>query len=55
MWIASTSAVIMIMPFLIEKELADLERSQVKQHQQILLGPMTTATAEAKKGQASAQ
>jgi len=39
-WVISTSAMIMLMPFLIEKELHDVEQSQVKQQQQMLLSSM---------------
>lgn len=37
-WIVSTSAFIMIMPYFIDKELQDVEKAQLKQQQQLLLG-----------------
>uniref|UniRef100_A0A914KFY5 Mitochondrial import receptor subunit TOM22 homolog n=1 Tax=Meloidogyne incognita TaxID=6306 RepID=A0A914KFY5_MELIC len=38
-WVLSTSAFIMILPYFIDKELRDMEKSQLKQQQQLLLGP----------------
>jgi hypothetical protein len=39
--VVSTSAFIMIMPYFVDKELQDLEKSQLKQQQQLLLGGRT--------------
>uniref|UniRef100_A0A915E4H9 Mitochondrial import receptor subunit TOM22 homolog n=1 Tax=Ditylenchus dipsaci TaxID=166011 RepID=A0A915E4H9_9BILA len=38
-WVVSVSAMIMLMPYYIEKEMHDLEKEQTKQQQQMLLGP----------------
>uniref|UniRef100_A0A914Y6H1 Mitochondrial import receptor subunit TOM22 homolog n=1 Tax=Panagrolaimus superbus TaxID=310955 RepID=A0A914Y6H1_9BILA len=38
-WIISTTAMIMVLPYIIEKERADNEKAQVQQQRQMLLGP----------------
>ncbi|CAI4228702.1 unnamed protein product [Auanema sp. JU1783] len=47
-WIAATTSLIMFMPYLIEKERSDFQKTQVAQQQQMLLGP-TAAMQAAKK------
>jgi import receptor subunit TOM22 len=38
-WVISTTAIIMVLPYIVEKERADNERAQVAQQRQMLLGP----------------
>ncbi|PAV84622.1 hypothetical protein WR25_00719 [Diploscapter pachys] len=38
-WIVATSSLVMFLPYIIEKERSDMERSQVLAQQQMLLGP----------------
>uniref|UniRef100_A0A7E4VFT3 Mitochondrial import receptor subunit TOM22 homolog n=1 Tax=Panagrellus redivivus TaxID=6233 RepID=A0A7E4VFT3_PANRE len=38
-WVVSTTAMIMVLPYVIEKERADNEKAQVAQQRQMLLGP----------------
>ncbi|KAL7070070.1 hypothetical protein ACQ4LE_010956 [Meloidogyne hapla] len=38
-WVLSTSAFIMILPYFVDKELRDMEKSTLKQQKQLLLGP----------------
>uniref|UniRef100_A0A183CM63 Mitochondrial import receptor subunit TOM22 homolog n=1 Tax=Globodera pallida TaxID=36090 RepID=A0A183CM63_GLOPA len=37
-WVLSTSAFIMVLPYFVDKELQDIEKTQLKQQQQLLLG-----------------
>ncbi|KAL3075149.1 hypothetical protein niasHS_013372 [Heterodera schachtii] len=37
-WVLSTSALLMVMPYIVDKELHDVEKAQLKQQQQLLLG-----------------
>uniref|UniRef100_A0A914HPW5 Mitochondrial import receptor subunit TOM22 homolog n=1 Tax=Globodera rostochiensis TaxID=31243 RepID=A0A914HPW5_GLORO len=37
-WVLSTSAFIMVLPYFVDKELQDIEKTQMKQQQQLLLG-----------------
>ncbi|KAI6244056.1 Mitochondrial import receptor subunit TOM22-like protein [Aphelenchoides fujianensis] len=39
LWIGTTSACLMILPVIIERELAEMAKSQILQQQQMLLGP----------------
>ena len=39
LWIGSTTAMIMVLPYIVEKERADNEKMQVAQQRQMLLGP----------------
>lgn len=38
-WVVSTTALIMVLPYIVEKERADNEKMQVAQQRQMLLGP----------------
>ncbi|CAI5442265.1 unnamed protein product [Caenorhabditis angaria] len=38
-WIVTTTSLIAFLPFIIEKEISDLEKTQVAQQRQMLLGP----------------
>ncbi|CAD5234689.1 unnamed protein product [Bursaphelenchus xylophilus] len=40
LWIGATSGILMLLPVIIEKELAELAKSQIQQQQQMLLGPV---------------
>ncbi|KAI6205464.1 RuvB-like helicase [Aphelenchoides besseyi] len=42
LWIGSTSACLMVLPVIIERELAEMAKSQILQQQQMLLGPSPT-------------
>ncbi|CAJ0957081.1 unnamed protein product, partial [Mesorhabditis belari] len=44
-WIAATSSLILFMPYIIEKERSDLEKTQVAQQRQLLLGPAAAVQA----------
>jgi len=39
LWIGSTSAMLMVFPVIVEKELAEMAKAQLMQQQQMLLGP----------------
>uniref|UniRef100_A0A914WQB6 Mitochondrial import receptor subunit TOM22 homolog n=1 Tax=Plectus sambesii TaxID=2011161 RepID=A0A914WQB6_9BILA len=45
LWIVSTSAMIMVVPYAIEKERSDMEKSQMAQQRQLLLGPSAAVSA----------
>ncbi|CAD5229277.1 unnamed protein product [Bursaphelenchus okinawaensis] len=40
LWVGSTSGILMFLPVIIEKELAEMAKSQIQQQQQMLLGPV---------------
>uniref|UniRef100_A0A915BYH5 Mitochondrial import receptor subunit TOM22 homolog n=1 Tax=Parascaris univalens TaxID=6257 RepID=A0A915BYH5_PARUN len=44
-WIVATTSVIMFLPYIIEKERSDLEKSQLAQQRQMLLGPTAAVNA----------
>ncbi|VDM63666.1 unnamed protein product [Angiostrongylus costaricensis] len=44
-WIAATTSLIMFMPYVIEKERSDLEKTQAAQQRQMLLGPSAAVQA----------
>ncbi|PIO69157.1 hypothetical protein TELCIR_09030 [Teladorsagia circumcincta] len=44
-WIGATTSLIMFMPYVIEKERSDLEKTQVAQQRQMLLGPSAAVQA----------
>ncbi|RCN26562.1 hypothetical protein ANCCAN_27711 [Ancylostoma caninum] len=44
-WIGATTSLIMFMPYIIEKERSDLEKTQVAQQRQMLLGPSAAVQA----------
>ncbi|KAH7727983.1 Protein TOMM-22 [Aphelenchoides avenae] len=50
-WVAATTSAIMFLPYIVEKELSDLEKTQIAQQRQMLLGP-SAAIAEANKQKA---
>jgi mitochondrial import receptor subunit TOM22 len=39
LWIASTTATVMLLPYLVEKERTEVEAAQLQQQRQLLLGP----------------
>uniref|UniRef100_A0AC35GL99 Mitochondrial import receptor subunit TOM22 homolog n=1 Tax=Panagrolaimus sp. PS1159 TaxID=55785 RepID=A0AC35GL99_9BILA len=38
-WIFSTTAMLMVLPYIVSKEIADTEKAQIAQQRQMLLGP----------------
>uniref|UniRef100_A0A0N5AHU0 Mitochondrial import receptor subunit TOM22 homolog n=1 Tax=Syphacia muris TaxID=451379 RepID=A0A0N5AHU0_9BILA len=44
-WIVATTSIITLLPYIIEKEKSDLEKSQVAQQRQLLLGPSAAVSA----------
>ncbi|CAJ0582102.1 unnamed protein product, partial [Mesorhabditis spiculigera] len=54
LWIGATSSLILFLPYIIEKERSDMEKSQVAQQRQMLLGPAAAVQA-AKPPQPSLQ
>ncbi|KAK6727341.1 hypothetical protein RB195_005187 [Necator americanus] len=44
-WIGATTSLIMFLPYIIEKERSDLEKTQVAQQRQMLLGPSAALQA----------
>ncbi|VDD92127.1 unnamed protein product [Enterobius vermicularis] len=44
-WIGATTTMITLLPYIIEKEKSDLEKSQVAQQRQLLLGPSAAVSA----------
>jgi len=49
-WIVGTSSMIMLLPYIVEKERCEVEKSQLVQHQQLLLGPSAAFAAANKAG-----
>ena len=45
-WIVATTSLIMFLPYIIEKERADIEKTQMAQQRQMLLGPAAAAGAK---------
>ncbi|KAM3715935.1 Mitochondrial import receptor [Dirofilaria immitis] len=45
LWIVSSSMMILVLPYVIEKERSEYEKSQVAQQRQMLLGPSAAVSA----------
>jgi len=47
-WVISTTSLIMLVPYFVEKEIIDSEKDQATSQQQLLLGPSMAAVAQNK-------